>query len=111
MSNQQVHRGSGNVYKDLGLPNAEEMQAKAMLVSSILSVIEKKKWTQKEAAQILGLTQPKISLLQRGQFSGSSMEKLIILLNRLNQDIEIVIKEKPFSSRYKGHISVTHAAL
>lgn len=102
---------SGNVYKDLDFPNAEEMYAKAVLVSSILSVIEKKKWTQKEAAKILGLTQPKISLLQRGQFAGFSMEKLITLLNKLNQDIEIVIKTKPYSSRYRGHISVTHSTI
>jgi predicted XRE-type DNA-binding protein len=108
MSNSQCYRGSGNVYKDLGFPNAEEMQAKATLVSSIFSIIEKKKWTQEKIAEVLGITQPKVSLLRRGQFSGFSMEKLIGLLNRLNQDVEIVIKKKPFSSKHKGHISVTY---
>lgn len=110
MNKKKYHRGSGNVYKDLGFNNAEEMQAKAQLASSILSIIEKKKWTQKEAAEILGITQPKISLLSRGQFSGFSMEKLIKLLNKLNQDIEIVIRKKPFSLRHTGHISVVHSA-
>lgn len=111
MSKHQHHRGSGNVFKDLGFPNSEEMQAKAMLVSSILSIIEKKKWTQAEAAKILGITQPKISLLHRGQFSGFSMEKLLGLLNKLNQDIEIVIKDRPVLLRHTGHISVTHVSL
>ncbi len=102
--------GSGNVYKDLGFQNAEEMQAKAKLASSILSIIEKKKWTQAKAAEILGLTQPKISLLYRGQFSGFSTGKLIALLNKLNQDVEIVIKEKRFLSGHTGHITVTHTS-
>jgi predicted XRE-type DNA-binding protein len=109
MSKQFYQHSSGNVYKDLEFPNAEEMQAKAMLASSILSVIEKKKWTQDEAAKILGIKQPKVSLLCRGKFSGFSMEKLIKLLNKLNQDIEIVIKEKPFSTKHTGHVSVIHA--
>ena len=47
MSNIQIHRGSGNVYKDLGFPDAEEMQAKAILVSRIMEIVKKKKWTQK----------------------------------------------------------------
>lgn len=108
---KQYQRGSGNVYKDLGFKNADEMQTKAALASSILSIIEKKNWTQTEAAKILGITQPKVSLLYRGQFSGFSIEKLIRLLNKLNQDIEIIIKEKPFSSKHVGHVSVIHANL
>lgn len=111
MNAKKNYSGSGNVYKDLGFSNAEEMQAKAILVSSILSIIEKKQWTQNQAAEVLGITQPKISRLIRGQFSGFSMEKLIILLNRLNQDVEIIIKEKPFSSNHLGHLKVIHAFL
>jgi predicted XRE-type DNA-binding protein len=111
MNKLQHHRSSGNVYKDLDFSNAEEMQAKAALASSILSIIERKKWTQQEAAKILNIPQPKVSLLCRGHFSGFSMEKLIKLLNKLNQDVEIVIKDKQFSTRHSGHISVTHAYL
>src|SRR5579872_1569970 len=107
MNKPKYHRSSGNVYKDLDLPNAEEMKAKAALASSILSIIERKKWTQQEAANILNITQPKISLLSRGQFSGFSMEKLINLLNKLNQDVEIVIKDKQFSMNHVGHVHVT----
>ena len=80
MSDKILHRGSGNVYKDLGFPNAEEMQAKAALVSRIMSIVKKKKWTQEKASVVLGVPQPKISLLSRGQFSGFSLGKLITLL-------------------------------
>lgn len=99
-------RGSGNVYKDLGFPNAEEMQAKAILVSRILSIIEKNGWSQSEAAKVLEITQPKVSLMSRGQFSGFSIGKLINFLNRLNQDVEIVIKDRPVSSKGRGHIYI-----
>lgn len=109
MAKEVVWRGSGNVYQDLGFPKAEEMQAKAILVSHLLSLIEKKNWTQSEAAKILGITQPKISALYRGRFSGFSMGKLIRLLNKLNQDVEIVIREKPVSHKKMGHLVVIHA--
>jgi predicted XRE-type DNA-binding protein len=106
----KIRRGSNNIYKDLGFPNAREVRAKAVLASRILTIFEEKKWTQVEAAERLGLTQPKISLLSRGQFSGFSLEKLIHLLNKLNQDIEIVIKSRPVSSRQPDHVNVVYSA-
>jgi predicted XRE-type DNA-binding protein len=60
---------------------------------------------------MLGISQPKVSALYRGQFSGFSMGKLISLLNKLNQDVEIIIKEKPVLSKHIGHLIVTHDAL
>ncbi len=106
MNNLKCHRSSGNVYKDLDLPNPERMQAKAVLASRLLTLIEDKKWTQVQAAEKLDITQPKISLLARGQLSGFSLEKLIHLLNKLNQDIEIVIRHRPLSSKRIGHVNV-----
>ncbi len=111
MSDTIIHEGSTNVYKDLGLPNAEEMQAKALLASKVISIIRERKLTQEKAAKILGITQPKISLLSHGQFSGFSIGKLINLLNKLNQDIEIIIKNKSSSKKQhtnSGHISVIY---
>lgn len=110
MSNAVLYRGSGNVYEDLGFADADEMQAKAKLVSGIMSIISNKKWSQAKAASVLGITQPKISLLSRGQFAGFSLEKLFNLLNKLNQDIEIVVKGSPSSKKHHiGHVSVTYS--
>ncbi len=110
MGNITVHRGSGNVYKDLGFSNAEKMQAKAALVSRILSIVKQKNWTQEKAASVLEIPQPKVSLLSRGQFSGFSIEKLISLLNKLNQDVEIVVRNRRYTAKnHTGHISVTYA--
>jgi predicted XRE-type DNA-binding protein len=108
---EKCKRGSTNVFKDLGFKNAEEMQAKAILASRIITIIDQEDWTQKVAAEKLGLKQPKISLLCRGQLSGFSLGKLISLLNRLNQDIDIVIKKRPLSRNKKynaGHLHVLY---
>jgi predicted XRE-type DNA-binding protein len=109
MSRTIIRRSSGNVYQDLGLPNAEEMQAKAALVSRLVSILNNKKWTQEKAAEVLGIPQSKISLLSRGHFSGFSLGKLMKLLNRLNQDIEIRVKDRSHSAKHQiGHVSVTY---
>ena len=109
MGNTAIHKGSGNVYKDMGFSNAEEMQAKAALVSRIIAIIKKKKWTQEKASVVLEISQPKISLLSRGQFSGFSIGKLINLLSKLNQDIEIIIRNRSHSTKHNvGHVSVTY---
>jgi predicted XRE-type DNA-binding protein len=109
--NEKCERGSKNVFKDLGFKNAEEMQAKAILASRIITIIEQENWTQKEAAEKLELKQPKVSLLCRGQLSGFSLGKLIGLLNKLNQDIDIVIKKRSISKNKKlnvGHVHVLY---
>lgn len=101
-------RGSTNIFKDLGFKNAEEMQAKASLASRIIDIIEHKKWTQQQAAKELSLTQPKISLLYRGQLSGFSLGKLINLLNKLNQDVEIVVKRRVQSKNINANVGHVH---
>jgi len=88
--------GSGrNVYADLGYPDADEMLVKAQLVSKIADIIRRKGLTQVEAAKRLGLTQPKVSAMLRGQFRGFSERKLIDCLTSLGRDVQIVIKEAP----------------
>lgn len=101
----EVHRGSGNVYADLGYPDAEEMLVKAKLVSKISEIVRSKGLTQVETARILGLTQPKVSALLRGQFRGVSERKLIECLTSLGRDVEIVVRDVP-RRRAGGRLSV-----
>ena len=89
----EIHEGSGNVYRDLGYADAEEMLVKAQLVSKIREIIRDKGLTQLAAARILGLPQPKLSGILRGQFRGVSERKLIDCLTRLGRDVEIVVKD------------------
>jgi len=103
-----IESGSNNVYADLGVLDAEEMWVKAQLATNIGEIIKRRKLTQVQAAELLGITQPKLSGLLRGQFRGISEAKLLECLTRLGRDIQIVVKSAP-RSRTEGHVSVVFA--
>jgi len=103
-----IERGSTNVYADLGLGDAEEMLVKAQLATEINDIIKTRKLTQVQAAELLGITQPKLSGMLRGQFRGISESKMLECLTRLGRDIEIVVKSTP-RSRSEGHVKVVFA--
>jgi len=105
---RKIEHGSTNVYADLGMPDAEEMLVKAQLASKIGDIIKSRKLTQAQAAELLGITQPKLSGLLRGQFRGISETKMLECLTRLGRDIEIVVKTAS-RSRSEGHVSVVFA--
>lgn len=104
----KIESGSTNVYADLGMADAEEMLIKAQLATKIGDIIKRRKLTQVQAAQLLGITQPKLSGLLRGQFRGVSETKMLECLTRLGRDVEIVIKSAP-RSRTEGHVTVVFA--
>ena len=84
--------GSQNVFKDLGLPNAEEHLIKAQLVYKIDTILKKRKMKQVEAGKLFGIPQPDVSKMLRGEFRQFSVERLLRFLVALNQDVEIVIR-------------------
>ena len=88
----EVRRSSGNVYADLGLPDAERLKIKTGLVVEIRKAMRRIGLTQQEAAKRMGITQPKVSDMMRGDFSNLSERKLMDCLNRLGYDIEIKVK-------------------
>ena len=87
-----VHRGSGNVFADLGLPDAEKLKIKTGLVIEIRKAIATLGLTQQAAAKRMGITQPKVSDMMRGDFSNLSERKLMDCLTRLGYDIEIKVR-------------------
>lgn len=103
----RVEIGSGSVYKDLGFKNFEEMETKSNLVMEISKAIKKKKLTQTQAAEIFGISQPKLSELLSGHFRGYSVERLIHFLNKVGQDVDIVVKAKPRNRN--ARVSVYHS--
>ncbi|MBC3436355.1 MULTISPECIES: helix-turn-helix domain-containing protein [Pseudomonas] len=104
----EIEQGSGNVYADLNCPDADEMLVKARLASKICSIIKARHLTQMQAAQILGLPQPKVSEMIRGKFRGISESKMIDCLARLGRDVQIVVKAAP-RSRPQGRVEVIFA--
>lgn len=106
---ETVTRVSGNVFADLGYSDAEERQTKLRLAHVINGVIARRRLTQVTAADRLGIGQPKVSALANYKLEGFSVERLMTLLTALDQDVEIVIRNKP-RSRPSGRISVVAAA-
>ena len=106
-SDSTVERGSGNVFADLDLPDADAHLLKAELVSRIDSIVRQRGITQAEAARILGLSQPDVSRLLRGDFRQYSIERLFRLLTALGRDIDIVIRQPRSATGGKLRIAAT----
>ena len=92
MSKKRYEIGSGNVFKDLGIPNAEEHLVKAKLVFKIDSIMKDHGLKQAEAAKLLGIKQPDVSKMLRGEFRQFSVERLLRFLVALDQDVEIIVR-------------------
>jgi len=103
-----VQASSGNVFADLGRPDAEEALARVRLAQQIAEIIERKALSQSAAAALMGLDQPKVSALLRGRLSGFSTDRLFRCLMLLGQDVEIVVRDKP-NDHTRAHIHVITA--
>jgi predicted XRE-type DNA-binding protein len=103
-----IEKSSGNVFADIGFANDQEMLVKANLALKISEIITQRHLTQMEAALVLGMPQPKLSKLLRGQFHGVSETKMLECLNKLGRDIQIVIRKANRDKRI-GRTSVVFA--
>ena len=97
MNKRKYEIGSRNVFKDIGVPNPEEHLVKAQLVFKIETIMKERRLKQVEAADLLGIRQPDVSKMLRGEFRQFSVERLLRFLVALNQDVEIVVR--PHRSR------------
>jgi len=102
----EVEIGSGNVFADLGLPDADKLKIKSGLVIQITKAIRNLNLTQKAAAERMGIPQPKMSAMMRGDFSNLSERKLMDCLNRLGYDIEIKVRP---ATEAVGHLMLAFA--
>jgi predicted XRE-type DNA-binding protein len=107
MKKRAITRSSGNVYADLGFPDADEMSIKADLVIAITKAIQARGFQNQTAvAHELGIDQPKVSKLLRGHFREYSVERLMSFLAQLGHDVDILVrKRKP----RPGHVHVVAA--
>ncbi len=105
---EEVIRSSGNVFADLGFGDAEERQTKVRLAAAINQLLNQRRLSQTAVARRLGINQPKVSALLNYKLEGFSVERLMRFLTALDQDIQIVIRNKP-RSRRSARIVVTAA--
>lgn len=107
MTATKITRGSGNVFADIGLLNADEHQMKARIVLGLAALIENHKLSQTAAAARTGIAQPDLSKILRGNFSGFSLERLLGALRSLGSDVEIKVKVR--DSKHEGRLSLMMA--
>ncbi len=102
----EVQRSSGNVFADLGLPDAEKLKIKTGLVVEIWQAMRALGLTQQATAKRMGITQPKVSGMMHGDFTNLSERKLMDCLNRLGYDIEIKVRP---AAEPIGHLTLATA--
>ena|SRR6266550_3582281 len=105
---RRIVESSGNVFADLGFADADERKTKVRLAITINDVLQRRRLSQAEAARQLGINQPKISELSNYKLEGFSVERLMRFLTLLDQDIEIIIRNKP-RTRRAARVVVTAA--
>jgi len=101
----EINKGSGNVFVDVGL--SPETLFKAELARQISHIIAERNLTQSDAANILGIDQPKVSALKRGKLKGFSIDRLFQYLTALGQDVKVHI-EKNESAEQAGRLTLVH---
>lgn len=91
---EQIYKGSGNVFKDIGAEHPERLIARAQIMHRISEIIKERDLTQEKASKLLSIPQSKVSCLMNGKLSMFSLDHLFELLNALDRDVEIIIKPK-----------------
>lgn len=94
----EFYVSSGNIWADLGDPDAEEKFARCKLMDRVCRIVDERRLTQAQAAEILGTNQPTVSDLMRGKLHKFSLERLIGFLTALGQDVEISVRSRPADS-------------
>jgi predicted XRE-type DNA-binding protein len=103
--NIEVEVGSGNIFADLGLPQADEMLLKSQIVVMLHRLIKARKLTQTAAAKRIGIGQPDLSNVLRGRFRGYSTERLMRMLTAFDQDVEITVRPRRRKKGTAGEIT------
>jgi len=99
----EIETSSGNVFADLGLTDAEKLKIKSALLIEITRAVRRLGLTQEEAGRRMGIAQPKVSGIMRGDFANLSERKLMECLNRLGYDIEISVRP---AAESVGHLTL-----
>ena len=105
-----VHTSSENIFADLGLPDAESHFLKAKIVAELYRLVNGQKLTQAKAGELMGISQPEVSRLFKGNFREYSVDRLMGFLTAFNNDVEIIVR--PCSHHDgRGHITFSAAGV
>jgi predicted XRE-type DNA-binding protein len=104
-----MHRSDGNIFAELGLPDADTHFLKAQLVAELYRLARERKLTQEKAGDLMGVSQPEVSRLFKGNFREYSVERLMGFLTAFDLDVEIVARPKRKTDA-RGHIAFRHVS-
>lgn len=108
MPQSELHETTGNIFSELGLPDAGTHFLKAQIVAELYRLTTELKLTQRKAGELMGISQPEVSRMFRGTFREYSVERLMGFLTAFNRDVEIVVR--PRDAQAPGEIRFTSAA-
>ncbi len=97
----EFEESSGNIFADLGLENADELYVRACLGVQVMKILREEGYSQKEAAQVLGVKQPEVSAIMRARFDRFSQERLISFLNKLERKVTIKVSRRRGNQPYQ----------
>jgi predicted XRE-type DNA-binding protein len=106
----KIEAGSGNIFADIGLPDAETHFLKAQIVSEIYRLGNSRKLTQTGVGKLIGISQPEVSRMFKGNFREYSIERLMGFLTAFDRDVEIVVRPHGKKSNKPGRITFTAKA-
>ena len=95
----ELVRGSGNVFRYLGLSNPELEQFRALLAAQIIKTLDRRKWTVRKAAEETGFAEADFSRLRRANLGRFTIDRLMMMLTKLGQDIEVTVTDRPAVKR------------
>lgn len=102
----KIHSSSGNVFADLNLQDANTHMLKAQIVAELYRLAKERKLTQARAGEALGISQPEVSRMFKGDFREYSIERLIRFLTAFNQDVVISVEPRSTSGlKGTGHVT------
>ena len=104
----EIYRGDANIFAEIGLPEPEVHLLKARLIAEIYRLAQQLGLTQAKAGEVMGISQPEVSRMFRGNFREYSVERLMSFLTAFNNDVEIVVR--PRKAKAPGEIRFTRAA-
>lgn len=104
-----VVKSSGNIFADLGLPDAETHFLKAQIVSEIYRLTMERKLTQTKTGELIGISQPEVSRMFKGNFREYSIDRLMGFLTAFDRDVEIVVHPRKTNGK-GGRITFTPVA-
>ena len=102
----KVTRSSGNIFQDIGIPDADEHELKARVVIGLQCLIKARALSQTQAAERIGIAQPDLSKILRGQYRGFSLERLLGAVRALGSDVEIKVKTRTSQVDQTGRLSL-----